>query len=238
MEHGHSPQEILERIDNRPGPGYLRDFVYGGIDGTVTTFAIVAGVEGAGFSHMVIIALGIANVLADGFSMAAGNYSATKTEIDNVKRLREIERRHIREVPEGERQEVRQILRKKGLQGRLLDEAVTAITADEKTWIDLMLVDEYGTLPDHPKPVRTASATFCAFVLCGAVPLLPFLVGAAAPFGMAAAMTAATFFGIGALKSRWTLSSWWRSGGETLLIGAVAAIIAYAAGSLIGTFTG
>ncbi len=238
MEHGHSPQEVRDRIARRPGRGHLRDFVYGGIDGTVTTFAIVAGVEGAGFSHLVVIALGIANVLADGFSMAAGNYSATKTETDNVRRLREIERRHIREVPEGEREEVRQILRRKGLDGEVLEQAVMAITANKKTWIDLMLVDEYGTQPDDPRPLPAAAVTFFAFVLCGLVPLLPFLFGVARPFALAAAMTAVTFFAIGALKSRWALSSWWRSGIETLAIGTAAAAIAYGVGTWIGSITG
>jgi VIT1/CCC1 family predicted Fe2+/Mn2+ transporter len=237
MEHGHSPQEVRERIAQKPGRGNLRDFVYGGIDGAVTTFAIVAGVEGAGFSHLVIIALGVANVLADGFSMAAGNYSATKTEIDNVKRLREIERRHIREVPEGEREEVRQILRNKGLRGSVLEQAVVAVTANESTWIDLMLVDEYGAMPEDPNPMRAATVTFCAFVLCGAVPLLPFLLALSDPFTKAIAMTAATFFAIGALKSRWALTSWIRSGTETLLIGATAAGIAFAAGKWIGMLT-
>ncbi len=238
MEHGHSPQEVHDRITRPPGRGHLRDFVYGGIDGAVTTFAIVAGVEGAGFSHIVIIALGIANVLADGFSMAAGNYSATKTEIDNIQRLREIERRHIREVPEGEREEVRQILQRKGLSGDVLEQAVDAITADERTWIDLMLVDEYGTQPEDPRPFPAAAVTFVSFVLCGLVPLLPFLFGSANPFTLAIAMTAATFFAIGAMKSRWALASWWRSGAETLSIGAAAAIIAYGAGAWIGTLTG
>ena len=238
MEHGHSPQEVHDRIARRPGRGHLRDFVYGGIDGAVTTFAIVAGVKGAGFSHLVIIALGIANVLADGFSMAAGNYSATKTETDNVRRLREIERRHIREVPDGKREEVRQILRGKGLEGDVLEQAVAAITANEKTWIDLMLVDEYVAQLDDPRRLPAAAVTFLAFVLCGFVPLLPFLAGAANPFVVAIVMTGATFFAIGALKSHWALASWWRSGAETLAIGAAAAIIAYTAGTWIGTITG
>ena len=72
-EHGHSQQEIAKRIGAPPGRGVLRDAVYGAIDGAVTTFAIVAGVAGAGLSPFIIIALGIANVLADGFSMAAAN---------------------------------------------------------------------------------------------------------------------------------------------------------------------
>ena len=237
LEHGHSPEEVRQRIARKPGRGNLRDFVYGGIDGAVTTFAIVAGVKGAGFPHLVIIALGVANVLADGFSMAASNYSATKTEIDNLKRLREIEHRHIREVPEGEREEVRLILRNKGLSGDVLEKAIDAVTARESTWIDLMLVDEYGILPDDPEPKRAAAVTFFAFCLCGFVPLLPFLFGLAEPFAVASAMTAVTFFGIGALKSRWALASWWRSGIETLAIGATAAAIAYAAGTWIGMIT-
>ena len=84
-DHGHSQSEIEARIDAPAGRGYLRDIVYGGIDGSVTTFAIVAGVAGAGLSPWVIIALGIANVLADGFSMAAGNYSGTKAELDDAR---------------------------------------------------------------------------------------------------------------------------------------------------------
>ena len=105
-EHGHSQQEIFERINAPPGRGVLRDVVYGGIDGSVTTFAIVAGVAGAGLSPFVIVALGLANVLADGFSMAAGNYSGTKAELDNIHRIRAIEERHIKLYPDGERKEV------------------------------------------------------------------------------------------------------------------------------------
>ena len=65
QDHGHSPSEIRARIAAPEGRGLLRDFVYGAIDGAVTTFAIVAGVAGAGLSPFVIIALGMANVLAD-----------------------------------------------------------------------------------------------------------------------------------------------------------------------------
>ena len=110
LEHGHSPKEVHERLREAGRSAHLKDFVYGSIDGTVTTFAIVAGVEGAGLPYSVIVALGLANVLADGFSMAAGNYTGTKAELDNRRRLAEVESRHIRLVPEGEREELRQIL--------------------------------------------------------------------------------------------------------------------------------
>ena len=78
MEHGHSIEEIQSRIAQQSSESHLKDFVFGGIDGAVTTFAIVAGVEGAGLSPTVVVILGFANVFADGFSMAVGNYSGTK----------------------------------------------------------------------------------------------------------------------------------------------------------------
>lgn len=231
-EHGHSVDDVRKRLAEKSNSGHLRDFVYGGIDGAVTTFAIVAGVEGAGLSHGVIVALGIANVLADGFSMAAGNYTGTKAELDNLERLREIGRRHIRDYPEGEREEVRQILAAKGLDGQGLELAVEAVTRDEETWTNLMLVDEYGLSPVDPNPLPAAMATFIAFLLCGLVPLLPFLFGMEHAFTAAIISTAFVFFGIGTAKSRWAIMSWWRSGLETLSIGAIAALIAYYVGHL------
>lgn len=232
QEHGHSQEEIARRIDAPPGRGVLRDVVYGSIDGSVTTFAIVAGVAGAGLSPFVIIALGLANVLADGFSMAAGNYSGTKAERDNLARIRAIETRHIAENPEGERREVRSILARKGLSGTVLDEATEAITADHQTWIDLMLEGEYGLGGVDPHPLRAAVATFLSFLAAGLVPLVPFILSLDNAFTLSAWMTGAVFFAIGTLKSRWSLKSWWRSGGETLLIGGVAAMIAYGVGTL------
>lgn len=231
-DHGHSQQEISERVGSPSGRGVLRDLVYGAIDGSVTTFAIVAGVAGAGLSPFVIVALGIANVLADGFSMAAGNYSGSKAEQDNIRRVRAIEERHIARYPEGERREVREILARKGLSGDVLDGATDAIVADKENWIGLMLEGEYGLGGIDPKPLRAALATFIAFLVAGMIPLLPFLFGVPEAFKVSAVMTMCVFFAIGAFKSRWSLAPWWRSGLETFMIGGVAALIAYGVGTL------
>jgi VIT1/CCC1 family predicted Fe2+/Mn2+ transporter len=230
IEHGHSEQEIRVRLAQENKPNYIRDWVYGGIDGTVTTFAIVAGVVGAQLSANIIIILGIANLFADGLSMAAGNYSATKTEIDDRDRMREVERRHIRETPDGEREEIRQILSAKGLSGEGLDEAVSAISSSENTWIDFMLNEEYGLAATLRTPIASAIVTFAAFVLCGAVPLAPFVLSGADVFYVSLVMSGLVFFLIGAVKSRWALAPWWRSGGETLIIGMTAAGCAYFVG--------
>lgn len=232
LEHGHSPDEVARRIGGDHGRSHLRDVLYGAIDGAVTTFAIVAGVVGAELSTRVIIALGIANVLADGFSMAAGNYSGTKAELDDARRLREVEDRHIRLEPEGEREELRQILAQKGLRGEVLESAVETIARDRKTWIDLMLVEEYGLAPADPHPFRAASMTFLAFLVAGLVPLLPYFFSFPDPFRWSTIMTGATFFAVGAAKSRWSLAPWWRSALETTLIGGIAAGVAYVVGTM------
>lgn len=232
LEHEHDDASIRARLTEPARQSYLKDGVFGAIDGAVTTFAIVAGVVGANLPLKVIVALGIANVLADGFSMAAGNYSGTKAELEDARRLRAIEERHIQVVPDGERAELREILSQKGLSGDVLEAATDAIADNRESWINMMLVEEYGLSPVDPHPMRAALATFGAFLLAGLVPLLPYLVGAPTPFTLSIWATAFTFFAVGAIKAKWSLTPWWRSGFETLAIGGAAAIIAYGVGSL------
>jgi vacuolar iron transporter family protein len=233
MEHEHSRRAIAERLARAPEVSYLRDWVYGGIDGAVTTFAIVAGVVGAELPGRVVLILGAANLVADGFSMAASNYSGTKTEHEELAQLRAIEERHIALVPEGEREEIRQIFRAKGFAGADLERAVEVITGNRERWVDTMLAEEYGLPKAVRAPVKAAVTTFAAFVLCGAIPLLPFLVETAGRFEAAAGMTALVFFLIGSVRSRWSPVSWWRSGAETLAIGLSAAALAYLVGALL-----
>src|SRR6185503_7632863 len=101
MEHDHSPEAIRKRLETGPTHNYLRDWIYGGIDGSVTTLAVVTGVAGAQLSKWIILALGFANLFADGFSMAASNYLGTRAEHDDWRRLEQIENRHIELAPEG-----------------------------------------------------------------------------------------------------------------------------------------
>jgi hypothetical protein len=141
IEHSHSPRAIAERLKGGPAVSYLRDWVFGGIDGAVTTFAVVAGVAGAELSTKIVLILGAANLIADGFSMAAGNYSGVKAEKDDYKRLHEMELRHIKLAPEGEREEIRQIFAAKGFAGDDLKRAVEIITESRERWVDGAVVE-------------------------------------------------------------------------------------------------
>lgn len=233
MEHDHSADSIRDRLAAGPRHNYVRDWIYGGIDGSVTTFAVVSGVVGAELSPAVILVMGFANLVADGFSMAASNYLGTRAEQEDLKHLEAVEYRHIAVVPEGEREEVRQIYKEKGFAGQELENIVALITADRKRWVQTMLTEEYGL----PREVRSAwlaaLSTFSAFMLCGLAPLIPYLFGMTNAFRFSILLTGVVFFAIGSAKSRWATSSWWRSGLETLLVGSAAAGLAYAVGVLL-----
>lgn len=231
MEHEHTREAIHRRLAEGPHYSYLRDWVYGGIDGTVTTFALVAGVVGAHLSPRVILVLGSANLIADGFAMAAGNYLATRSELEEFHHAEAVERRHIAAVPEGEREEVREILRGLGIVGHLLDQVVKVITADRDRWVRIMIREEYGLPAAVRSPWRAAGSTFGAFFLCGLVPLVPFVAGVKNAFWVASAVTGLIFVMIGALKSRWSIRPWWYSGFGTLLVGGGAATVAYIVGA-------
>ncbi len=233
MEHSHHPRAIRERIEEGPKSSYLSDWVYGGIDGAITTFAIVAGVVGAELSTRVILILGAANIIADGFSMAASNYSGTKAELDDYRRHRDYEERQVERIPESERLEIREIYRAKGFEGEDLERVVEVITSDKDRWVDTMMVEEYGMPTTYRNPLKAGLCTFAAFLLCGLAPLLPFLFPYPHAFETAIVLTAAVFFGIGSAKSQWSTQAWWRSGLETLAIGLAAAAIAWGIGHLL-----
>ena len=218
LEHDHTREAISKRLAAGTSHNYLRDFVYGGIDGAVTTFAVVAGTIGAALSPRVVLVLGVANLIADGFSMAASDFLGTRTERDDHSRIKAIEARHIELAPEGDREEVRQI--------------VESICSDRPRWIGTMVTEEYGLPREIRSPWRAAASTFVAFAICGFVPLVPFIFGLDNGFVTAITLTGLVFFLIGSIRSRWSTTAWWVSGTETFAIGAIAASMAYLVGFL------
>lgn len=238
LEHSHRPKDIASRLATGPDASYLRDWVYGGIDGAVTTFAIVAGSVGASLSTRVILILGIANLLADGFSMAAANYSGSKSENEDYARLRAIEEKHIAVAPDGEREEIRQIFHQKGFKGDELETLVTLVSSNKTTWIETMMQGEYGLSDTSRSPLKAALYTFAAFVLFGSIPLVPFVLPVAASALTATGLTMLAFFAIGSLRARWSQRHWVSCGLETTAIGTVAAVIAFLAGHGLQTWLG
>jgi len=148
----HTPDRVKQRLEDGAPQSYLKDMVYGGIDGTITTFAVVSGVVGAELAAGIVVILGLANLFADGFSMAVSNFLGTKAEQQLLHMIRKEEENEIQLIPEGEREEIRQIYAAKGFDGELLEQVVEVITSNEQVWVDTMLLEEHGLLLDGPEP--------------------------------------------------------------------------------------
>jgi vacuolar iron transporter family protein len=221
----------------------IENFVYGAIDGAVTTFAVVAGVVGASLSPSIIVILGFANLLADGFSMAIGNYLAVKTQNEYIARARKREEWEIDNLIEEEKQEIRDIYAKKGFKEELLEEVVRIITSRRKVWIDTMMKEELGLIEDKNSPTVNAANTFVGFNAIGIIPLIPFVflylsglnlsIGNAFFYSIIA--TASSFFLIGSIRGKVVKKPMIRSGFNTLLIGGTAAVVSYEIGHILST---
>lgn len=222
---------------------HFDDFIYGSIDGAVTTFAIVAGVVGASLSPNIILILGFANLFADGFSMAAANYQASKARNEFIQMKRKNEEWEIDNLEQQEKQEIRNIYEKKGFKDELLDEIVRIITSRRKVWVDTMMREELGLIEDEKKPIDSSISTFVGFNVLGLIPLIPFIIffsiGITAnsdAFVYSVISTGVAFFLVGVIKGKIVKHSMLRSGIYTLFIGGMAAIVAYYVGYTLKLF--
>lgn len=233
FHHSHDSTSIRNRIGSNRGQSFLKDAVFGGIDGTVTTFAVVAGVVGAGLSNNTILILGVANLLADGFSMAVSNYMGTQTENQETQLLQDFETHQVKVDPVSEREEVRVILQKKGFSGDLLEKNIEFYTSNEKVWVEFMMMHEYGKNLEVRSGTKAAIITFVAFALFGSMPLVSYFASFDNPFFWSSLFAGLSFIGVGSLKSHWTVENRWISASKTLAAGTLASGIAYLAGYLI-----
>ena len=232
-----------ELHDGKAGE-YLRDLIYGAIDGTVTTFAVVAGVAGAALSPAIVLILGFANLFADGFSMAISNFLSTRAEKEYIERERARENWEVDNMPDAERKEVRDILEQKGFAPDKLDAAVAVITSNKTHWVDMMMSDELGLGSIKTDPKKHAFATFVAFVSVGVVPLLAYILSYfftyfnQHAFVISIGLTSVTFFAVGAAKTHITKKSAIVGGLETLFVGGAAALVAYYVGVFLKQVVG
>ncbi|TFV94596.1 hypothetical protein E4S40_11310 [Algoriphagus kandeliae] len=220
---------------------YLREFVYGGIDGAVTTFAVVAGGFGANLDTGVIIILGFANLLADGFSMSVGAFLSSKSERENFKKHEKIEYWEVENLPHLEREEIRDIYKAKGFKGELLEKVVDQICSDKDLWVAEMMKDELEMMQDNKSPLKIGLATLVSFILVGFIPLLVYLIDFFSQiekhiFLFTSILTGFAFILIGWMKSWVNQTSPIKSILETLALGFLAALVAYYVGDILEEF--
>lgn len=216
----------------------LRELVYGGNDGVVTTFAIVAGFEGAGaegaaeVGGAAVLLFGLANLFADATAMGLGAFLAARSA-DDVSRARHAVRARARAAdPEGAKATVAAALRARGLEAG--DAQAMAGILARAPELDADFADgRLGPAPaEAERPLRGALATFASFVTCGAAPLAPYLLGVSGDtaFGLSLTASLGALAGLGLLRWRVSDLPAARALGETLAVGIACGAVAYAVG--------
>mgnify|MGYP000026423290 CR=1 FL=1 len=224
---------------------YFKEVIYGGIDGIVTTFAVVAGFAGASLSNnettqlsfLVVMLFGLANLFADAASMGLGNFLSVRSEKDLYSVARDKERELLRSNPEHEKNETIRIMQEKGFSAQEAATMAAIYQKNESYWLDFMMQHEQEMAdPRGENEVFTGLATFVSFLIFGAIPLLPFLFqengDALTAFLFSLTGTFLALVTLGLLKWRVIGAKFWASMIEVVLVGGTAAVLAY----FVGTF--
>jgi vacuolar iron transporter family protein len=211
---------------------YLGNAIYGALDGTVTTFAVMAGAIGAQLPSSFIIILGLANLFADGFSMSVGSFLSERSKLDYLKKIIAEKEVSISNGDSAIKEEIKEIYQEKGFRGKDLTKAVHIITSHRSTSLHEILNHE-GIVPDKIRPITISLITFVSFILVGLMPLLPIMIMTKVSFGQTFVFVALVLFLVGSLRSRVTAVSWWRGGLEISLAGITASLIAYGIGRFL-----
>jgi VIT1/CCC1 family predicted Fe2+/Mn2+ transporter len=237
----HDPDHIRQAMEKHAGEEsqYIGEMVYGGLDGIITTFAVVSGVAGADLGANIILILGLANLFADGFSMAVGSYLSTKSEQEYYQRELAREAWEVDHFPEGEKLELVELYQEQGFSEADAQTLVDIKSKDKDLWVKAMMLEELGMIEDTSSPLRNGLVTLLSFIIAGSVPLLVYLLGLfvtlpdGVAFPISLVLSGLALFGLGATKVLVTENNPWRSGLEMLLVGGLAAVVAYAVGALL-----
>ncbi|HVC81654.1 MAG TPA: VIT1/CCC1 transporter family protein [Chloroflexota bacterium] len=215
------------------GGDWLRDIVFGLNDGLVTTLVFIVAASAVAQTHAALLLVALSEVIAGGVSMFLGGYLAARTEHDLLAHRIATERQEIEQEPEEERAELRDIYRRKGMTGLLLEHVVAHQTAEHDRWLQALIHDELGVVKENENsPAWQGAQIGISFVLGGLIPTIPVFLAFSSPWLQLAAyaLTALTALGLGALKTRYSLKGPLRNALEFL--------VAVTAGTVAGVVIG
>lgn len=211
----------------------IRDATLGANDGLVSVLTIIAGAAGATTGKAVLLA-GAAALVGGAISMGIGGYVSAKAYRAYFRKELEREVREMQELPDVERQEIREIYRARGFEGQLLEEVVRTITSDPKVWLRVMMQEELGLSQGFAEPLGAALTVSISFLLGGAVPVIPFIFGSGlGVLALSSLLTAVALVGAGTVRTRFTGERPGRAGAELVAMAAVGVAVAYGVGRLL-----
>jgi VIT1/CCC1 family predicted Fe2+/Mn2+ transporter len=235
VEIGPDYEVELEPAAHKIEGEWIRDATLGANDGLVSILTLLAGVAGAEVSASTILIAGLAGLVAGAISMGVGAYVSAKAYRSYYRAELRKEVEEMREKPAVEREEIREIYRERGFRGELLDRVVDRITSDPRVWLKVMMTEELGLSPQFGRPFGAAAVVFVAFLIGGAVPVVPFLVTE----GLAALVasflvTAVGLMIAGGIRSRYTGERPVMAGLELVAMAAIGVGAALLIGRLVG----
>ena len=218
-------------VEAHKQPGVLSDFILGSQDGLVNVLGVILGVAIASNDFNIILAGGLAATFAESISMAAVAYTSTTARRDHYLAEQEREKREMREVPEQEGEEIREILRKWGFEGKDVEEVKDHIVANPKAWLEIMMSNELNLAPvAAEQALKSALLVGLAAIAGSLVPLMPFVILQHDILGAIIAaliVSAVMLFVIGWYKSKMTIGRPYRSGLQMAIIGTASALAGF-----------
>eukprot|EP01099_Mayorella_cantabrigiensis_P008765 TRINITY_DN846_c0_g1_i1.p1 TRINITY_DN846_c0_g1~~TRINITY_DN846_c0_g1_i1.p1 ORF type:complete len:286 (-),score=69.28 TRINITY_DN846_c0_g1_i1:222-1079(-) len=231
---------------HQKGGEFVKSMIFGGLDGIVTSFAVVASAAGARLQYAVVLIMGFSNLLADALAMGLGDFLSSKAELEYIKAEKAREAWEYDNYIEGEQREMVEIFESRGVDRNEAIQVIQILSKYKDLFIDLMLVSELGLMPppEEDETMKDGMVTFCAFLVFGSVPLFSYLAsliwvdphdeaGVDLVFGIAIALTAVSLFLLGSLKAKFTGQHWWKSGMLMIINGGSAAGLAYLVGFML-----
>ncbi len=240
-------KEFEQHLDQEhrmsPFTTYLKEIVYGGIDGIVTTFAVVAGFSGA--QHMggnaaipmlSVLLFGFANLFADATSMGLGNFLSVRADQDVYKKERRKERHEIEHNTDFEKAETQHMLVAKGFAPEQAEKLTSIYATNKDYWAEFMMKEELDMPnPLGDNPFFTAIATSLSFIIFGLIPLIPYIFLRGLfdnEFLISIIFTCTALVILALLRWKVTGRDFIKTFSETVLVGGISALVAYAVGTL------
>eukprot|EP00586_Coscinodiscus_wailesii_P023061 CAMPEP_0172503786 /NCGR_PEP_ID=MMETSP1066-20121228/172334_1 /TAXON_ID=671091 /ORGANISM="Coscinodiscus wailesii, Strain CCMP2513" /LENGTH=296 /DNA_ID=CAMNT_0013279671 /DNA_START=22 /DNA_END=912 /DNA_ORIENTATION=+ len=245
--HDSRPFESSTETHKTEG-GMLKPIIFGGLDGILTSFAIVAGAAGGGVGTGVVLIMGFSNILADALSMGVGEFLSSKAENEWILSERRREQWEMENYPEGEIQEMIDIYESRGMKREDAELVITTMSKYEEFFVNVMMSEELELqVPDDDylkENMKEGVVMFLSFAFFGSLPLLGYVIfptlfgnlNEQFLFSVACIVTGVVLFLMGCVKSNFSTTHWFWSGTETLLLGGACATVAYTIGQLVDGF--
>ncbi|MED4934447.1 VIT1/CCC1 transporter family protein [Heyndrickxia coagulans] len=214
----------------------VRDIVIGMSDGLTVPFALAAGLSGAVDSPVLVLAAGAAEIAAGSIAMGLGGYLAAKSDAEHYYSELKREYREVEEVPEREKDEVRDVFKAYDLKPEQIEAIVDKMAENPDKWVDFMMKFELGLeKPEKGRSLKSALTIALSYIVGGLIPLSPyfFVTRASQALLVSVLVTLVVLFIFGAVKGRFTGSNVWKGGLETVVIGGLAAAAAFGLARLL-----